>query len=113
MQVRVTLKLDEKVAEKAKLIAKKRNKTLSDFFTDIVKNYPVDDIEITEADIHPSIRELMGVLTLPEDFVKNEGRSKEELLSIIHEMAGSYNSTDEIDVKAERHKYLDEKYGRG
>lgn len=68
MQVRVTLRLDEQVARKAKLIAKKRNKTLSDFLSDLLENYPVDDIEIKASEIHPSIRELMGVLTLPDDF---------------------------------------------
>lgn len=85
MQVRVTLKLDEQVARKAKLIAKKRKKTLSDFLSDLLENYPDDDIEIKASEIHPSIKPLMGILHLPDNF----------------------------DKKIERHKYLDEKYGRG
>lgn len=82
MEKPITINLDQDVLERALRLAEAKNKSLS---------------------------EIIGDFLL--DFVKNEGRSKEELLSIIHEMAGSYNSTDEIDVKAERHKYLDEKYG--
>ena len=82
MEKPITINLDQDVLERALRLAEAKNKSLSEIIGDFLS-----------------------------DFVKNEGRSKEELLSIIHEMAGSYNSTDEIDVKAERHKYLDEKYG--
>ena len=82
MEKPITINLDQDVLERALRLAEAKNKSLSEIIGDFLS-----------------------------DFVKNAGRSKEELLSIIHEMAGSYNSTDEIDVKAERHKYLDEKYG--
>ena len=82
MEKPVTINLDQEVLERALRLAEEKHKSLSEIVSELLS-----------------------------DFVRNEGRTKEELLSIIHEMAGSYGPLKEdIDSKSERHKYLDEKY---
>ncbi len=85
MQVTVTIKFDEQVARKAKLIAKRRNKSLSDFITDLVREYPVDDIEIKDSDITPSVRALMGIVTIPDDFDPDKERLEYLKRKILHD----------------------------
>lgn len=80
--MKLTINIDPDLLKKAESIAEQRQQTLSEVFNQLLSEY-----------------------------VNSAGRSKQEILDLISEMAGSYGPLAvDIDPKSERHKHLDEKY---
>lgn len=72
MNTKLTLSLEKEIIEKAKIYAKGTGRSLSEmvenYFRSLVeksnKNNDNDEYE----DIHPSVKKLIGRITLPDDF---------------------------------------------
>ena len=72
MNTKLTLSLEKEIIEKAKIYAKGTGRSLSEmvenYFRSLVeksnKNNKKDEYE----DIHPSVKKLIGRITLPDDF---------------------------------------------
>ncbi len=71
MDTKLTLKLNKKVIEKAKIYAKKNNKSLSE----LIENYfrtITDDENKNDIEISPNVMEISGIIKLPENFKVKE-----------------------------------------
>ena len=67
MDSKLTLNIDKNVANRAKVYAKSKGRSLSDLVENYLKllttDTSIDDLEIT-----PRVKSLLGCITLPEDF---------------------------------------------
>ena len=72
MDTKLTLKIDKEVIEKAKIFAKKRNISLSS----IIEHYLEYIVNYKEQPEYSTIvKELSGIISLPDDFNLNESYS--------------------------------------
>jgi hypothetical protein len=67
MDSKLTLNIDKNVANRAKVYARSKGRSLSDLVENYLKllttDTSIDDLEIT-----PRVKSLLGCITLPEDF---------------------------------------------
>ncbi len=72
MNTKLTLSLEKEVIEKAKIYAKGTGRSLSEmvenYFRNLVEKPNNENNEDKYADIDPSIKKLIGRITLPDDF---------------------------------------------
>jgi len=74
MNTKLTLSLEKTVIEDAKSYAKKTGRSLSELVENYFKNL-TEKSEVPD-DIHPKVKKLIGIVTLPPDF--DEEKVKEE-----------------------------------
>lgn len=74
MNTKLTLSIEKTVIEDAKSYAKKTGRSLSELVESYFKNI-TEKSEIAD-DIHPKVKKLIGIVTLPDDF--DEEKVKEE-----------------------------------
>lgn len=74
MNTKLTLSLDKTVIDKAKSYAKNTGRSLSE----IVENYFENLTSKSQDDkeIHPKVKKLIGIITLPDDFDENKARDE-------------------------------------
>ncbi len=67
MDAKLTLSIDKAVANRAKIYARTKGRSLSDLVENylklLTKNTSIDDSELT-----PRVKSLLGSISLPEDF---------------------------------------------
>lgn len=72
MNTKLTLSLEKEVIEQAKIYAKGTGRSLSEmvenYFKSLVEKSNKKDTKNEYHDIHPSVKKLIGRITLPEDF---------------------------------------------
>lgn len=66
MNTKLTLKLDKEVIKKAKIYAKKKNRSLSSLIESFFRSITVEDKQ-REDDYSPIVRELSGIVYLDEE----------------------------------------------
>ncbi|MEO7976280.1 DUF6364 family protein [Flavobacterium sp.] len=74
MNTKLTLSLEKEVIEQAKSYAKKTGRSLSELVESYFKN--LTEKEQIYDDIHPKVKKLIGIVTLPDDF--DEEKAREE-----------------------------------
>jgi 2-hydroxy-3-keto-5-methylthiopentenyl-1-phosphate phosphatase len=74
MNTKLTLSLEKEVIEQAKSYAKKTGRSLSELVESYFKNL-TEKID-KEDEIHPKIKKLIGIITLPDDFDENKARDE-------------------------------------
>ena len=67
MGYKLTLSIDKKVSEQAKVYARKQGRSLSDLVENYLKSITTDQEE-GYFSVSPKIKALRGVLKVPEDF---------------------------------------------
>jgi len=77
MTTKLTLSVEEKVIERAKVYAKKTGRSLSDIVEGYLDSLTSDSDKKNE-DISPKLRKLIGAIKLPKNF--NEQKIKREYL---------------------------------
>jgi hypothetical protein len=72
MNTKLTLSLEKEVIEKAKIYAKGTGRSLSEmvenYFRSLVEKSNKKNEKDEYEDIHPSVKKLIGRITLPDDF---------------------------------------------
>ncbi|WP_396191232.1 DUF6364 family protein [Flavobacterium sp.] len=72
MNTKLTLSLEKEVIEKAKIYAKGTGRSLSEmvenYFRSLVENSNKNNDKDEYEDIHPSVKKLIGRITLPDYF---------------------------------------------
>ena len=72
MNTKLTLSLEKEVIEQAKIYAKGTGRSLSEMVENYFKSLVVKSAKKNDTDeygaIHPSIKKLIGRITLPDDF---------------------------------------------
>ena len=76
MQAKLTLSIDKKVIEKAKLFAKSTQRSLSE----MVESYLEDITRPSDEILDQELSEIVGVIELPKGFSE-----KEEIRNVLHE----------------------------
>jgi hypothetical protein len=74
MNTKLTLSLEKTVIEDAKSYAKKTGRSLSELVESYFKN--LTEKSEKEDEIHPKIKKLIGIITLPDDFDENKARDE-------------------------------------
>lgn len=74
MNTKLTLSLEKTVIEDAKSYAKKTGRSLSELVETYFKN--LTEKTEKEDEIHPKIKKLIGIITLPDDFDENKARDE-------------------------------------
>jgi len=67
MNTKLTLNVDDEVIRRAKLVAKREGRSLSDLVESYLKML-ADDRDYSADELSPRVRLLMGSFTLPADF---------------------------------------------
>ena len=68
MTTKLTLTIDDKVINSAKIYAKKKGKSLSHLVENYLKSISNNTKEDNQEIISPKVLKLMGVIKLPKDF---------------------------------------------
>jgi len=72
MNTKLTLSLEKEVIEQAKIYAKGTGRSLSEmvenYFRSLIEKSNKKNKKDEYADIHPSVKKLIGRITLPDDF---------------------------------------------
>ena len=80
MKTKLTLSLEKEVIEQAKIYAKGTGRSLSEmvenYFKSLVEKSNKKNNKEEYNDIHPSIKKLIGRITLPEDFDIKKAREE-------------------------------------
>ena len=80
MNTKLTLSLEKEVIEQAKIYAKGTGRSLSEmvenYFKSLVEKSKSKNNKEEYDDIHPSIKKLIGRITLPEDFDIKKAREE-------------------------------------
>lgn len=80
MNTKLTLSLEKEVIEQAKIYAKGTGRSLSEmvenYFKSLVEKSNKKNNKEEYNDIHPSIKKLIGRITLPEDFDIKKAREE-------------------------------------
>lgn len=74
MNTKLTLSLEKTVIDKAKLYAKNTGRSLSELVESYFEN--LTSKSENNDDIHPKIKKLIGIITLPDDFDENKARDE-------------------------------------
>lgn len=80
MQAKLTLSIDKRIIERAKIFAKQSNRSLSDIIETYLERITDQNID----DVDSELGQIVGVIDLPEDF--NE---KQEIRDILREKYSS------------------------
>jgi hypothetical protein len=81
MTTKLTLSVEERVVERAKLYAKKTGRSLSEIIEVYLETLTSEDAQKTE-EISPKLRKIIGVVKLPKNF--NEEKAKRVYLENKH-----------------------------
>ena len=66
MQAKLTISIDKNLIDQAKVLAKKKGRSLSDLIENYLKVVVKQEIQVAE--ISPDIKKLQGSVKLPADF---------------------------------------------
>jgi Family of unknown function (DUF6364) len=81
MTTKLTLSVEERVVERAKLYAKKTGRSLSEIIEGYLETLTSEDAQKPE-EISPKLRKIIGVVKLPKNF--NEEKAKRVYLENKH-----------------------------
>lgn len=76
MQTKLTLSIDKRIIERAKIFAKQSNRSLSDIIETYLERITDQNID----DVDSELGQIVGVIDLPEDF-----KEKQEIRDILIE----------------------------